>query len=76
MKVISGAGFVCPYCNTESDYEATAVPDGGGRLDCGGCFKTFIAWAEREKVFYTRDLEGGQLLLDTVAAKEVKVDEQ
>ncbi len=63
MKVSNHSGFRCPYCREVSAiHEPSAVPDAGGRLDCDDCGKTFVGWVETDVVFYTCDIEGGEML--------------
>lgn len=59
-----GEYVICPYCDEKHGdaWEWAAKETEGRRMECQGCGKTFVFWAEHDTIFRTRDTEGGELL--------------
>lgn len=68
-KTSSNEYVVCPYCGEQHGdaWEWAAENTEGDRMECQGCAKVFVYWAEHDVTYYARDIEGGQLLADVLA---------
>jgi hypothetical protein len=65
MKVSDPENYVCPYCAARQSWK---TPDPiGAHVDCEGCGKEFVCWAETDTTYFTRDLKGGKMVRDVLA---------
>lgn len=71
-KTQSGKYVICPYCGYEHGdaWEWAAGETEGDRMECNGCKKVFVFWAEHDVTYLARDIEGGQMVRDVLKQRE------
>jgi len=70
MRQSDNEFLICPYCGQQHEREAGPLLKSPDRIPCDGCDRYFVAWAEADVTFYTRDIEGGEMLKAVLTQKE------